>query len=111
MPPPPLFQRVIALHISITYVKGILDQGGKAPRNKLKDMSFNFSMTNVIYCSIIPMHAQKEDITLLDFKSTSILNFSALLLFEKSNTFTHSVVETVPSLKTKMRDGARKCKF
>ena len=37
----------------------------------------------------------------LDLKSTSILNISALLIFEKkSNSFNHSLVETVSMLKT-----------
>ena len=46
-------------------------------------------------------HAHKEDITLSDLKSTSILNMSALLLFVISNAFTHSLVEPVPNLKAK----------
>ena len=38
---------------------------------------------------------------ILDLKSTSALNISALLIFKKnSNSFNHSLVETVPMLKT-----------
>ena len=67
---PPLDQRCpfdneISPHIYTLYVKGILGQGGGgAPKNKLKDRNFNFSIINIILFSIFPMHAQKEDITL-----------------------------------------------
>ena len=53
----------------------ILDQwrGGGEKYLKLNCKTcFNFPMTNVTYLSIFPKHAQKEDITLFDSKSTSI---------------------------------------
>ena len=56
---------------------------GEAPRKNLTDVIFNFSMTKVVFLSISRTHAQKDDITLFDLKSTSILNIAALLLFEK----------------------------
>ena len=53
----------------------ILDQwrGGGEKHLKLNwKTCFNFPMTNVTYLSIFHTHAQKEDITLFDSKSTSI---------------------------------------
>ena len=56
--------------------------GGKASKNKLKDASFIFSMTNVISLSIFRTHAQNEYRKVLEMKGTYILNILALLLFE-----------------------------
>ena len=61
--------------------KGILGLGGKASKNKLKDASFIFSMTNVTILSIFRTHAQ-EYRKFLEMKGTYILNILALLLFE-----------------------------
>ena len=66
--------------------KGILGLGGgggggKASKNKLKDVSFIFSMTNVTILSIFRSHAQKEYRKVSKMKSTYILNILALLLF------------------------------
>ena len=63
--------------------KGILGLGGKASKNKLKDASFIFSMSNVTILSIFRTHAQKEYRKFLEMKGTYILNILALLLFEK----------------------------
>ena len=65
--------------------KGILGLGGgggKASKNKLKDASFIFSMTNVTILSIFRTHAQKEYRKVWEMKGTYILNVLALLLFE-----------------------------
>ena len=65
--------------------KGILglgEGGGKASKNKLKDASFIFSMTNVTILSIFRTHAQKEYRKVSKMKGTYILNILALLLFE-----------------------------
>ena len=62
--------------------KGNLGLGGKASKNKLKDASFIFSMTNVTILSIFPTHAQKEYCKVLEMKGTYILNILELLLFE-----------------------------
>ena len=43
-----------------TYVKGILAVGGKSSKNKLKDTSFIFPMTNVTILGVFGTHAQKE---------------------------------------------------
>ena len=59
---------------TINCPKGILDLGGKASKNKLKDASFMFSMTNVTILSIFRTHAQKEYRKVLEMKSTYILN-------------------------------------
>ena len=62
--------------------KGILGLGGKASKNKLKDASFIFSMTNVTILSIFRTHAQNEYRKVLEMKGTYILNILAFLLFE-----------------------------
>ena len=63
--------------------KGILGLGGgKASKNKLKDASFIFLMTNVTILSIFRTHAQKEYRKVWEMKGTYILNILALLLFE-----------------------------
>ena len=59
-----------------------LGLGGKASKNKLKDASFIFSMTNITILSIFRTHAQKEYRKVLEMKGTYILNILALLLFE-----------------------------
>ena len=85
--PPPLDPRcpLHMLYICIATFncpKGILGLGGKASKNKLKDASFIFSMTNVMILSIFRTHAQKEYRKVLEMKGTYILNILALLLFE-----------------------------
>ena len=62
--------------------KGILGLGGKASKNKLKDASFIFSMTNVTILSIFRTHAQKEYRKYLEMKGTYIRNILEFLLFE-----------------------------
>ena len=62
--------------------KGILGLGGKASKNKLKDASFIFSMTNIKILSKFRMHAQKEYRKVLEMKGAYILNILELLLFE-----------------------------
>ena len=59
-----------------------LGGGGKASKNKLKDASFIFSMTNVTILSIFRTHAQKEYRKVSKMKGTYILNILAILLFE-----------------------------
>ena len=90
-PPPPLDPRR-HLHMLYIYIatfncpKGILGLGGggggKASKNKLKDASFVFSMTNVTILSIFRTHAQNEYRKVLEMKGTYILNILALLRFE-----------------------------
>ena len=62
--------------------KGIVGLGGKASKNKLKDTSFIFSMTNVTILSIFRTHAQKEYCKFLETKGIYILNYLVLLIFE-----------------------------
>ena len=66
----------ISLETLTTYVKGILGLGGggEASKNKLKDTSFNFPMTNVTILGVFRTHAQKEYGKVLGMKSTYILN-------------------------------------
>ena len=61
---------------------GLGGGGGKASRNKLKDASFIFSMTNVTILSIFCTHVQKDYCKVFEMKGTYILNILALLLFE-----------------------------
>ena len=62
--------------------KGVLGLGGKASKNKLKDASLTFSMTNVTILSIFRTHALKEYRKFLEMKGTYILNILELLFFE-----------------------------
>ena len=55
--------------------------GGKASKNKLKDTSFIFPMTNVTILGLFRTHAQKEYGKVWEMKSTPILSILALLLF------------------------------
>ena len=55
--------------------KGILGLGGGgASKNKLKNTSFIFSMTNITILSIFRTHAQKENCKDLETKGIYILN-------------------------------------
>ena len=86
-PPPPLDPRR-PLHMLYMCIapfncpNGILGLGGKASKNKLKDASFIFSMTNATILSIFRTHAQKEYHNVSKMKGTYILNILALILFE-----------------------------
>ena len=62
--------------------KDILGLGGKASKNKLKDTSFTFPVTNVTILSMFRMHSQEGYCKVLEMNSTSILYSLALLLFE-----------------------------
>ena len=86
-PPPPLSQRRL-LHMLYMFIatchctKGILGLGGEASKNKLKDTSFTFPVTNVTILSIFRTHAQEGYCKILEMNSTSFLYSLALLLFE-----------------------------
>ena len=55
--------------------------GGKASKNKLKDINFFFLMTNDTSLGVFHTNAQKEYGNVLEMKSTPILNIIALLPF------------------------------
>ena len=55
--------------------------GGGASKNKLKDTSFVFPMTNVTIVGEFCTHVQKEYGKVFEMKSTYILNILALLFF------------------------------
>ena len=68
--------------IQIQIQKGHLgSRGGKASKNKLKDTSFIFPMTNATILGVFRTHAQKEYGKVWEMKSTPTLNILALLLF------------------------------
>ena len=72
---------------------GILGLGGKASKNKLKDIVFIFPMTNVTILGVFRTHAQKEYGKVWKMNSIPILNIIALLLFFKTcNAFIQSLV-------------------
>ena len=73
-----LYMLIVTCHCP----KGILGLGGKASKNKLKDTSFNFPVTNVTILSIFRTHAQEGHYKVLEMNITSILCSLALLLFE-----------------------------
>ena len=79
-PFPPLDPR---RHLHMLYIcTATFVGGGEASKNKLKDASFIFSMTNVTILSIFGTHAQKDYHKVSVMKGTYILNILALLLFE-----------------------------
>ena len=76
-PPPrpkmPFGQRHVAINI-YNICKGHLGSSGGASKNKLKDTSFIFPMTNVTILGVFRMHVQKEYGKVLEMKTTYILN-------------------------------------
>ena len=85
--PPPLDPRCLLdndMSLLITYVKGILGLEGKASKNKLKDTSFIFQMTNVTILGAFRTYVQKEYGKVLEMKSTYILNILGLLFLPAS---------------------------
>ena len=77
------FTHVVYLYNDVHLSKGHLGSGGgEASKNKLKDTSFIFSMTNIKVLSIFRTHAQKEYCKVLETKGIYILNNLVHLLFE-----------------------------
>ena len=82
----------------LSWINGEVGGGGReASKTELKDM-FELPMTNVTYLSIFPTHAQKEDITLFDSKSTSIHSLIIQHVYTLKNS-TAFMVETAPGLR------------
>ena len=80
------FTYVVNVYSNMSLSKGHLRSrggGGEASKNKLKDTSFIFPMTNVTILGVFCMHVQKDYGKVLEMKSTYILNILALLLFLK----------------------------
>ena len=77
------FTYVVNVHSDMSLSKGHLGSRGRgeASKNKLKDTSFIFPMTNVTLLDVFHTHAQKEYGKVLEMKRTSILNILALLFF------------------------------
>ena len=77
------FTHVVYLYNDVQSYKGHLgSRRGKHLKNKLKDTSFIFSMTNITILSIFRTHAQKEYCKVLETKGIYIINNLVLLLFE-----------------------------
>ena len=76
------FTYVVNVYRDMSLSKGHLgSRGAKASKNKLKDTSFIFPMTNVTILGVFRTHTQKEYGKIWEMKSTPILNILALLLF------------------------------
>ena len=75
------FTYVVNVYSDMSFSKGHLRSRGEASKNKLKDTSFIFPMTNVTYLGVVRAHAQKECGKVWEMKSTHILNIVALLFF------------------------------
>ena len=69
------FTYFVYVYSDMSLSKGHLGSrgGGKASKNKLKDTSFTFPVTNVTILSIFRMHAQEGYCKVLEMNSTSIL--------------------------------------
>ena len=77
------FTYVVYVYSDISLSKGHLEsRGGEASKNKLKDTSFTFPVTNVTILSIFRTHAQEGYCKVLEMNNTSILYSLALLFFE-----------------------------
>ena len=87
----PFGQQHVAINIYNICKGHFGSMGRKASKNKLKDTSFIFPMTNVTILGVFHTHAQKEFGKVLEMKSTPIHNILALLLFKTSNAFTQSL--------------------
>ena len=85
IPPRPKtpFTYVVYVYSDMSLSKGhFRSRGGKASKNKLRDTSFTFPVTNVTILSIFRTHAQEGYRKVLEMNSTSIPYSLALLLFE-----------------------------
>ena len=77
----PFGQRHVAINIYNICKGHFGSRGGEASKNKLKDTSFIFPMTNATILGVFCTHAQKEYGKVWEMKSTPILNILALLLY------------------------------
>ena len=79
------FAYVVNVYSDMSLSKGRLGSrgggGGQASKNKLKNTSFIFPMTNVTILGVFCRHAQKEYGKVWEMKSIPIFNILALLLF------------------------------
>ena len=83
-PKMPFGQRHVSINI-YNICKGHLgSREWEASKNKLKDTSSIFQMTNVTILGVFRTHAQKEYGKVLKIKRTYILNILALLFFLNS---------------------------
>ena len=55
------FTYVVNVYSDMSLSEGHLGSGGGASKNKLKDTSFIFPMTNVTILGVFRTHAQKEN--------------------------------------------------
>ena len=78
------FTHVVYLYNDVQLSKEHLGSrgGGGARKNKLKDTSFIFLMTNITILSIFRTHAEKEYCKVLETKGIYILNNLVLELFD-----------------------------
>ena len=64
------FTFVVNVYSDMSLSKGHLGSRGESIKNKLKDTSFIFPMTNILILGVFRMHAQKEYGKVLEMKST-----------------------------------------
>ena len=91
LPPRPKMtfgQRHVAINI-YNICKGHLGSRGGS-KNKLKDTSFIFPMTNVTILGVFRTHAQKEYGKVLEMKSTYIINILALFFLNSQYNYSKS---------------------
>ena len=72
----------MAINIYNNIYKGHFEsREGGASKNKLKNTSFIFPMTNVLILGVFSTHVKKEYGKVWEMKSTYILNILALFFF------------------------------
>ena len=87
-----------------------MDGGGGASKNKLKDTSFIFPMTNVTILGVFCTHGHLEYSKVLEMKSTYILNILALFFVLTLAMHLLKVLsKRHPVYRRKMRVWSRKC--
>ena len=75
------FTYVVYVYSDMSLSKGHFGSRGGGDKNKLKDTSFTFQVTNVTILSIFHTHAHEGYLKVLEMNSTSTLYSVALLLF------------------------------
>ena len=87
------FTYVVNVYSNMSLSKGHLgSRRGGGFKNKLKDTSFIFPMTNVTILGKFRTHAQKDTVRFWIMKSTYILTFQHFYVFKSRNELTQNQV-------------------